>query len=172
MYSNVQLHILTQNYRKFGKIQQENSWRLGGYDMGSRPRRAELLWCRFVKDKLMLKFEWNMVQIEVVMMMTFCNGIGMFSWRCIWRKYFYENLRWPWYTCSGNVVICTSAYFDTILQEIWECSAREQLEAGWIMTWGQGQGGQNSFDVEKGTFLQDKLDLDCKISKMCLKLEM
>ena len=65
---------------------------------------------------------------------------------------FKENLRWHLYSCSGIVVICTSAYFDTILQEIWECSAREQLEAGWIMTWGQDQGGQNSFDVEKGTF--------------------
>ena len=41
-----------------------------------------------------------------------------------------------------------TAYFDTKLQEIWEDSAREQLDAGWIMTWGQDQGGQNSFDVD------------------------
>ena len=26
--------------------------------------------------------------------------------------------------------------------------------------------------LKRGHFLQDKLDLDCKISKMCLKLEM
>ena len=49
---------------------------------------------------------------------------------------------------SGNVFKCTTAYFDTKLQEIWEDSAREQLDAGWIMTWGQDQGGQNSFDVD------------------------
>ena len=49
---------------------------------------------------------------------------------------------------SGNVSKCTTAYFDTKLQEIWEDSAREQLDAGWIMTWGQDQGGQNSFDVD------------------------
>ena len=119
----------------------------------SRPRRAELLWCRFVKDKLMLKFGWNMVQIEVVIMMTFCYGIGMISWRCIWRKYFLWKftmaLVFMFWKCS-HMYICI--FWHNFAGDMGMFSKR--TAGGWVdYDMGQIQiGGQNSFDVEKGTF--------------------
>ena len=40
------------------------------------------------------------------------------------------------------------------------------------MIWGKTKEGRTPLMSKRGHLLQDKLDLDCKISKMCLKLEM
>ena len=68
----------------FGRLWRKRTW----IDWG----RSCLRWivstgAEICSDKFMFKFVWNIVRIEVVMMMTFCNGIGMSSWRCIWWKY-------------------------------------------------------------------------------------
>ena len=150
MYNCIFWHKIAGNLGRFSK-RTAGCW--VDYDMGSRPRRAELLWCRFVKDKLMLKFEWNMVQIEVVMMMTFCNGIGMISWRCIWRKYFLWKftmaLVFMFWKCS-HMYICI--FWHNFAGDMRMFSKR--TAGGWVdYDMGQIQiGGQNSFDVEKGTF--------------------
>ena len=69
----------------FGRLWRKRTW----IDWG----RSCLRWivstgAEICSDKFMFKFVWNIVCIEVVMMMTFCNGIGMSSWRWIWWKYF------------------------------------------------------------------------------------
>ena len=62
----------------FGRLWRKRTW----IDWG----RSCLRWivstgAEICSDKFMFKFVWNIVRIEVVMMMTFCNGIGMSSWR-------------------------------------------------------------------------------------------
>ena len=125
----------------FGRLWRKRTW----IDWG----RSCLRWivstgAEICSDKFMFKFVWNIVRIEVGWWWRFAMEL---EW--VHNGVFDENTLSKFMRrLVSYVFICTTAYFDTKLQEIWEDSAREQLDAGWIMTWGQDQGGQNSFDVD------------------------
>ena len=133
----------------FGRLWRKRTW----IDWG----RSCLRWivstgAEICSDKFMFKFVWNIVRIEVVMMMTFLQWnwhdfMKVYLTKILLRK-FTMALVFMFWKCS-HMYICI--FWHNFAGDMGMFSKR--TAGGWVdYDMGQDQGGQNSFDVEKGTF--------------------